>query len=63
MNIEKITRNERMLRSIIWIWKKEFDDLLSYFEEVTKEYYRNIKTEREQYDDEENEYYQMLKQN
>lgn len=47
MNIEKIVKNERMLRSVIWIWKKEFEELLPYFEEATQEYYRNIKQTRE----------------
>ena len=35
-----------MVRSVIWIWKKEFGEILPYFEEATNEYYRNIKLER-----------------
>lgn len=47
MNIEKIIQNERMLRSVIWIWKKEFEELLPLFEESLREYYKTIKEKRE----------------
>ena len=46
MNIEKITKDDRKMRSVIWISKKEFEELLPYFEEATDEYYRNLKQDR-----------------
>lgn len=47
MNIEKIVNNERMLRSVIWIWVKEFNEILPFFEKSLEEYYRTIKEKRE----------------
>jgi len=49
MNIEKAVNNDRMLRSIIWIWKKEFEEILPYFENSLNEYYSTLKETRERW--------------
>jgi hypothetical protein len=47
MNVERAIKNDRMLRSVIWIWSNEFEEILVVFEPIIDEYYRNLKENRE----------------